>query len=50
MSPLEVFFACAFVSTSAVALIVSWMRYLPAIVSLYRILVARLVTDSKFTS
>lgn len=42
MSPLEVFFACGFVSTFAVALIASWMRYLPAIVSFYRIFVNRL--------
>ncbi len=37
MSPLETFFACGFISTFAVALISTWLRYLPTIISLYRI-------------
>lgn len=42
MSHLETFFACGFVSTFAVTLISTWFRYLPAIVSLYRIILSSL--------
>ncbi len=39
MSTLEIFFACGFISTFAVALIVTWVRYLSALISLYRIVI-----------
>jgi hypothetical protein len=42
MSPLETFFACGFVSTFAVAILATWFRYLPTLISQYRILVDRL--------
>lgn len=39
MLPLETFFACSFVSTFAVAILATWFRYLPALISRYRIIV-----------
>ncbi len=39
MSTLEIFFACSFISTFAVALIATWVRYLSAFISLYRIVI-----------
>lgn len=41
MSSFETFFACSFVSTFAVALIATWFRYVPALISLYRIFLYR---------
>lgn len=36
MSPLETFVAFGFISTFAVALLATWFRYLPKLISLYR--------------
>lgn len=36
MSPLETFIAFGFISTFAVALLATWFRYLPTLISLYR--------------
>ena len=38
MSPLETFFTFSFVSTFAVALLATWFRYVPRLISLYRVL------------
>lgn len=42
MSVLEIFFTCSFLSTSAVALLITWLRYLSNLISLYRIVVNHL--------
>ena len=39
MSVIEIFFTCGFISTSAVALLATWLCYLPNFISLYRIVV-----------
>jgi hypothetical protein len=38
MSPFETFFAFGFVCTFALALIATWLRYLPTLIALYRML------------
>jgi hypothetical protein len=42
MSPFETFFSVAFVSTASVALLATWYRYLPTLITLYRFLVCKL--------
>lgn len=42
MSVLEIFFTCSFISTSAVALLATWLRYLPNLISSYRVIVNHL--------
>lgn len=36
MSPLEQFFIFSFISVFSVALLSTWLRYLPTLISLYR--------------
>lgn len=37
MSPLEQFFAFSFVSVFSVTILATWLRYLPTLIKLYRI-------------
>lgn len=36
MSPLEQFFAFSFISVFSVAILATWFRYLPTLISVYR--------------
>ncbi|MBV8886252.1 MAG: hypothetical protein JO235_19985 [Chroococcidiopsidaceae cyanobacterium CP_BM_RX_35] len=42
MSSFETFFAFSFVSTTAVALLVTWFRYLPTLIASYHFLAYQL--------
>ena len=42
MSVLEIFFACSFISTFAVALLATWLRYVPNLIFSYRVTINHL--------